>query len=97
MALIMELKDVKRLSELARIDISDNEATELLKDMSSILNYVGEIKEAATEEILPEVEALKNVMREDGIPHESGKHSKDILAEVPKTEKEYVRVKQILG
>lgn len=93
----MQIEDVKKLAELARIDIPDNEATELLQDMSSILSYIGEIKETVAEEILPEAGALKNVMREDGVPHESGKYSKDILAEVPKTEKEYVRVKQILG
>lgn len=93
----MELKDVKKLSELARIDISDGEAEELLKDMSSILGYVGEIKEAAGEGVSPEAGELRNVMREDGNSHEPGKYSGEILAEVPKTEKEYVKVKQILN
>lgn len=93
----MELKDVKRLSELARIDISEDEAKELLQDMSSILSYVSEIKEAVTEELSPTPGELRNMMREDGAPHESGKYSQEILAEVPKTEKEYVRVKQVLG
>lgn len=93
----MELKDVKRLSELARIDISDGEAKELLKDMDSILSYIGDIKEAITAEVLPESGVLRNVMREDGEPHKSGEYSKEILAEAPKTEKEYIKVKQILG
>lgn len=93
----MELKDVKKLSELARIDISDDEAKELLKDMDSILSYIGDIKEAAAAEVLPEVGALRNVMREDGESHKPGEYSKKILAEAPKTEKEYVKVKQILN
>ncbi len=93
----MELKDVKRLAELARIDISDSEAKELLKDMGSILNYIGEIKEATTEEALSQAGELRNIMREDGESHKSGEYSKEILAEAPKTEKEYVKVKQILS
>ena len=92
----MKIEDVKRLSELARMDISESEAKELLKDMDSILKYVGDIKEAVTTEVLPEAGMLRNIMREDGEPHKPGEYSKEILAEAPKTEKEYVKVKQIL-
>lgn len=93
----MEIKDVERLSELARIDISDSEAKELLKDMGSILSYISEIKEATTEKASPQVRELRNVMRKDGEPHKPGEYSQKILAEVPKIEKEYVKVKQALG
>ncbi len=93
----MKLEDVKRLAELARIDISDSEAKELLKDMGSILSYVGDIKEAVATEVPSDERTLRNVMREDGEPHEPEAYSKKILSEAPKTEKEYVKVKQILS
>ena len=54
------------------MDISESEAKELLKDMDSILKYVGDIKEAVTTEVLPEAGMLRNIMREDGEPHKPG-------------------------
>ncbi len=93
----MKLEDVKKLSQLARIDMPESEAKELLEDMSSILNYVGEIKKASAEEIIPEAGKLRNVFREDREPHNSGEYTREILTLAPKTEKEYVKVKQILS
>ncbi len=40
---------------------------------------------------------VKNVLREDGEPHESGKFTGSILASAPKTEKGFIKVKKILG
>lgn len=39
---------------------------------------------------------VKNVLREDGVPHESGKFTEALLAQAPKTEKGYIKVKKIL-
>ncbi len=92
----IKLEDVKKLAELARIDISGEEAEELLKDMSSILNYVGEIKEASGKEVAPEAGELRNIFREDKKPHDPGEYSRDLLDSAPKREDGYVKVKQIL-
>ena len=87
----MNKTDVLRLAQLARIEISDEEANNLTHEFESILNYVGEVKEVEKEEILN-----RNVMREDGEPHESGIHTEDLLNSAPDREGEYVRVKKIL-
>jgi len=92
----MEIKDIQKLAKLSRIEISEVEQKELLKDMESILGYVNEIQEVVTEEKINEAPEHRNVMREDCDPHESGEYSKDILKEAPDTEGEYVKVKQIL-
>lgn len=39
---------------------------------------------------------LRNVMREDGEPTPSGTHTADILAEAPRKEGDYIKVKQVL-
>lgn len=40
---------------------------------------------------------VKNVMREDGEPHEPGKFTAILLKAAPKTEDGYIKVKKILG
>jgi len=88
------------LAKLARIDLSDEESQRLVGEFEAILNYVGQIKSAspasrkATED---ESEyALKNVMRDDGEPHESGIHTEELLKQAPNREGDYIKVKKIL-
>jgi len=92
----MEIKDIEKLAELSRIEMSDEEKTTMLSEMDSILGFVDQIQEATTGEIEPKVGAVYNVFREDENPHESGEHTEDILREVPKTRDGYVEVKKIL-
>jgi len=92
----MELNDVKKLTTLSRVEVSENEQESLLGDLKEILGYISQIQEVATGEIVPEVGDLKNVLREDIEPHESGKFTKDILNEAPSTEDGYLKVKKIL-
>ncbi len=40
---------------------------------------------------------LENIMRNDENPHEAREFSGDLLKEVPLAEKDYVKVKHILG
>ena len=95
----MNKTDVLRLAQLARIEISDEEANNLTHEFESILNYVGEVKEVEKLKSLKvEKEEIlnRNVMREDSRPHESGIHTEDLLASAPAKEGDYIRVKKIL-
>lgn len=93
-------EELKKLSKLARIEISDEELGGLGKDINSILDYVGQIThlpdESRTDADWTRTYAEKNVMREDENPHEGGKFSSDLLNEAPNKENEYVKVKKIL-
>lgn len=90
--------DIKRLADLSRIDIGDKESDNLAKDMDSILQYVGQIKEATSSSVSGNVELgpVYNVMRADENPTEPGTYSKDIIAEFPEKEGDYLKVKKIL-
>lgn len=94
----MNKEEVLKLAKLARIEVSDDEAEAFSKDFEAILGYVGEIKQANLGSIEPGKEdfALRNVMREDEDPHESGVHTEALLAEAPAREGGYVKVKKIL-
>jgi len=92
----MELSDVDKLAELARIEMTKEEKDELLGDMQEILRFVEQIGEVATEEKKVMPGEHRNVMRDDEKPHEGGMYTEDILNEAPKTNDGYVEVKKIL-
>ena len=90
----MNIKDVENLAELARIELSLEEKTALLKDMEGILEYVNQVKEAKVEEVKP-VYNLKNVWRED--KNEERDFSKDLIKEqFPDSQDGFLKVKKIL-
>lgn len=98
----MKLEDVKKLTNLARIDMSDEEMTEIAKDFDSILAYISQVQDGAK---LGNIESLhddvnnypvRNVMREDIVKNKEGEYTDKILAEAPDTENGYLKVKLIL-
>ena len=101
----MEKTQLEKLARLARITVSEKELSGLQKDMEAILRYVSQIQDASAR---PQIGAdskqmrgdvvgvITIVMREDGEPHREGAYSEELLAEAPKTERGYVKVKKIL-
>ncbi len=96
----MNKAEVLKLAKLARIEISDTEAEELAGEFESILNYVGEIKKAASHSAEASRDksnyALRNVLRSDENPHESGIYTEKILENAPAREGDLLKVKKIL-
>lgn len=92
----MEIKEIENLTRLCRIELSDDEKRELSGEMDSILDFVDQIQTVKVGDKKRTVGKLRNVMREDVDPHESGLYTKDILEEAPKTENGYIKVKKIL-
>jgi aspartyl-tRNA(Asn)/glutamyl-tRNA(Gln) amidotransferase subunit C len=90
----MEIKDVEKLAEMARIDLSMEEKQAVLKDMDGILAYIKSIQEAEVEDVFPEYE-IKNVWREDEVlPHDFSKEA--IVNQFPDQERGFLKVKKIL-
>lgn len=90
----MDKDKVLNLTKLSRIKIDDAEAEKLSYEFDSILNYVSEVRGVgkSVQEEFP----VRNVMREDGEPHESGIYTEKILEQAPSHEKNYIKVKKIL-
>jgi len=94
-------EELKNLSKLARIDIKDEELLGLSKDISSILDYVGQVSQIhpvkSSEAGPPTAEFNRvNIMREDKNPHKGGEFSDNLLKEAPDKKDGYVKVKKIL-
>lgn len=93
----MQKQDIQQLADLARLEISDNGPEELRKDLEGVLRYVEQINEVTTEGVEPEAGTHRNVMREDGEPHESGAYTEELMKETPEEREGYVKVKKILN
>jgi len=100
----MQLADIKKLTDLARIDMSEEEMIEIAKDFDSILAYVSQVQEASklisekknTSEKNSEDYFSHNVMREDEVTNKPGEYTEKIIANMPEMQDEYLKVKQIL-
>ena len=92
----IELKDVEHLLGLARITVSDSEKELLRHDLEEILAYVSQVKDVTAELFVPTAGELRNVMREDENPHESGIFTEDILKQAPARDGNRISVKKIL-
>lgn len=94
----METDDVKHLASLARIRISDSEAESLKQDIDSVLEYVGVVSDIAAEaDLTKKVGARYNIFREDEVTNEPGSYTKDLMAEAPHRDGDYLKVKKILN
>jgi aspartyl-tRNA(Asn)/glutamyl-tRNA(Gln) amidotransferase subunit C len=90
----VNIKDVENLAELARIELSPEEKTALLKDMGGILEYVDQVKEAKVGEV-ELARNLGNVWREDKM--EERDFSKELIKEqFPDAQDGFLKVEKIL-
>lgn len=96
----MNLEDIKKLADMARIEMTEEEMTEVAKSFGSILEYVGQVQEvnkmSGIGDKSKEDYFLHNVMRDDVVTNESGVYRDKIINEIPETENGYLKVKQIL-
>ncbi len=93
----MEIKDIEKLAKLARIELTDTEKQTYLKEIGAILGYVDQIKGVvANVGEKREAGELRNVMRMDESQAEHGTSVAGIIAEFPRQEGDYLKVKKIL-
>lgn len=87
--------DIRALAELARLEVSDAEVAKLEKEIPDILKFVDTIQSATIDAETNSPE-LRNVMRADENPHESGIYTERLLDAAPKQEGNRVVVKQVV-
>lgn len=92
----ISIEEVDRIAKLARLQFSDSEKQKLQQELSSILDYIDQLKDVedksgrAGEEDLDGV----NLMREDDIlPAEN---PEEFLVQAPAKQDKFIKVKSIL-
>lgn len=91
----MQLEDIKKLATMARLDMSDQELTELANDFEPILAYVGQVGEVELSQTKVEY-VLENVMRDDIATNKSEEYTEKIIEQMPDSQDGFLKVKQIL-
>ncbi len=88
--------DIKALAQLARLEVSDEELAQLEKDLPGILAFVDTIQKAevSSEIVTP---TLRNVVREDTNPHESGIYTETLLSAAPARDGDRIAVRQVIS
>lgn len=95
----MQLTDIKKLADLARVDMDEAEMKEIGDSFGPILAYVGQIQEVSLISDSPYEEVADepiNILREDVVTNKGGEYTEKILSQAPNTENGYLKVKQIL-
>lgn len=94
----MKREEITHLATLSRIRLTEKELVNFEGELSSILAYVGVVKDLSEEgvDIAPQVGDNFNVFRQDVVTNNPDQYTKAILAEVPRTEGRYLLVKKIL-
>lgn len=87
---------LENIAHLARLEFKEEEAEEMMKDMSNIITWVDKLKEVDTEGVEPltTMSHEVNALREDEVkPHLS--HEKALL-NAPNKDSDYFRVPKVL-
>jgi aspartyl-tRNA(Asn)/glutamyl-tRNA(Gln) amidotransferase subunit C len=89
-------EDVKKISELCRIELTEDEIEKFQKELSVILGYVSELNQVDTEgvEEIAQVTGLENVFRED--VSEQSELREKIIQNFPDKKDTFLKIKNIL-
>lgn len=66
----LDKETIKHLTQLCRIDCTEEEQAAILSDLKKILDYIEQLQEVNTDRVLPcnqVLEGVGNVMREDEV------------------------------
>jgi aspartyl/glutamyl-tRNA(Asn/Gln) amidotransferase C subunit len=91
---MISLDDIRSLATLARLKLTGAEEESLQKDMTNILDYVGQVS-AVSVDVTTAKAAVRNVMREDKPAMVLGKREA-LLAAFPKREGDFDVVRKII-
>ena len=95
---------VEHIAKLARIELTKQEKEKFFKELSSILDYVEQLKQVDTSKVksVAQITGLGNVMREDTKYLPRGKTGKipdtryKLLKQAPQKKGDYIQVPKIL-
>lgn len=88
--------DIPGLAKLARLEVSEAELKKLEKEIPDILHFVETIQKANAGKDAS-APALRNVMRPDENPIESGTYTEKLLDAAPVREGDRIAVKQVIS
>ena len=88
---------VAKIAHLARLELTGEEQTEIIKDMNKILDFMAKLNEVDTSAVEPLVYMTNeaNVLRED-VVRQDITHDEALL-NAPKHDKDFFQVAKVIG
>jgi aspartyl-tRNA(Asn)/glutamyl-tRNA(Gln) amidotransferase subunit C len=97
----MNKEEIKKIADLARLEITDEESEKFASEIDSILQYIDQIKSADISDDAAESRienaGVRNVMREDENPHDVSENTEALIKEAPDSQDDLIKVKKILN
>ena len=90
------LEDVRKVAQLARLELPDEEIKVYTEQLEEILGYVEQLEKVDTEKVVPTTRAVEviNVLREDSLEESSIRE--ELLSLAPSREGDFFKVPKIL-
>ncbi len=95
--------EVKKIAQLARIEIAEDQIVKYQAELSAILDFVGALSSADTAEVsqIRQITGLESVFRKDGNPYEVGlrkmvDQGRDLIQQAPEHKEGYIVVPEVL-
>jgi aspartyl-tRNA(Asn)/glutamyl-tRNA(Gln) amidotransferase subunit C len=94
--MILTKEEVKKISELCRIELTEAEVEKFQKELSLVLDYVSELQKVDTEgvEEISQVTGLENVFRSDIEQYSPIRDA--IIKNFPESKDDFLKIKSIL-
>lgn len=86
-------QEVKHIAELARLGLEESEIEKMKKELTSILNYIDQLKEVDIREVKIERKGVFNQTRKDEISSYS--RVDKLLSPFPDRKNRYLKVKSV--
>jgi aspartyl-tRNA(Asn)/glutamyl-tRNA(Gln) amidotransferase subunit C len=95
----LKKNEIKHVAELAKLPLSDSEITKFEKQLSEVINYVGQLNEVDTEGIIPtsQTTGLENVFRADEPKSDNSLSQEAVLSGSDKTHNGYFVVDAVIN
>ena len=96
---MLSREEVQHIADLAKVKLNNDDLDKFGRELSAILGFVEKLQEINTDDVEPVNGGtfLENVLREDNEFDEPNKSFSDkFIANTPKNENRYLKVKKIL-
>lgn len=92
-------KDIKKLADLAKIELSQEEIKNYKKNIQEILDYFETLKKINTEGIAPLIHPLEQInnFREDKVEEVIPEESKLLVEQSPNRKGDYIKTESVFG
>ena len=96
--MLLSKEEIQHVAKLARLDLTEAELEKYGGQLSAVLDYINQLKEADVEGVEPtaQVTGLTNILREDKIKDWDEKEIEEALADSPEQEGRFIKVKRVI-